>query len=313
MGMGGGSLSRVILTGSSGTIGTRLFERTLELGFDVIGIDRRENRWKDSYNFKTMDVDLLYEDECEKLPTDVDLIVHLAANARVYELVKAPSLALENIISTFNVLEFARKNGINKVILASSRDTYGNVPDGIAVCEEMADIRNCESPYSASKMSSEALVYAYNRVYGINFVVARLSNVYGMYDISDRVIPLWVKQTINNQDLIIYGEGKVLDFVYIDDAVDGLVRIIGGFAEVKNDVFNIAFGKGIKIRYVAERIIALLNGRNKMIIKGNRPGEVWGFEADITKARKLLGYEPKIDIEEGLKRTVQWYKTFYSG
>ncbi len=283
-----------------------------KLDYDVTGIDKKENQWIGSLNHRIITGDLLYENSCKKLPRDIDLIIHLAAHARVYELVKNPLLALQNIVATFNVLEFARKNDIDRIIVASSRETYGNIFDNLAISEEMINIGNCESPYSASKISSEALAYAYSKVYGINFVVTRFSNVYGMYDDSDRVIPLWIKQTLSNRDLIVYGKDKVLDFTYIDDAIGGILKIVEKFGIVKGNVFNIAFGKGTEIVKIAQEIVTLLNGESKIIIKENRPGEVCRFEADITKARKLLDYEPKINIEEGLMRTVQWYKRFYS-
>ena len=304
---------RIMLTGSSGTIGTRLFEKLLQLNYDVIGVDRKENKWNKSLNKRTIDVGLLKQNNLIKLRKDIDLIIHLAANARVYELVKNPELALENMVTTFNVLEFARKNKVNKIIFSSSREIYGNSIDENSMAEDKVKIESCESPYSASKISAEALIHVYRKAYEIDFVIIRFSNVYGMYDASDRVIPLWIRQAIKNENLIIYGENKVLDFTYIDDAINGIIKIIERFDNIKAKTFNIAYGKAVKLTYVANKIRELIKSESKIVIKENRLGEVWKFQADISKAEKLLDYEPKVGIDEGLAKTVEWYKEFEKG
>lgn len=178
-------------------------------------------------------MNLLEEKKFKKLPKNVDLLIHFAANARVYELVKKPELALENIIITFHVLEFARKNRIKKIIFSSSREVYGNLTEENLIAEDKVKIENCESPYSASKITAEVLIQTYKKVYGIA----------------------------------------------------GVIKIIEKFDDIKS----------------------------KILIKENRPGEVWKFQANISKARRLLGCNPKIDINNGLARTVEWYKNFYGG
>ncbi len=298
---------KILLTGSSGTIGTRLFEKLLELNYDVIGVDKRENKWDESLNEKTVIVDLLKKNELDKLPEDIDLIIHFAANARVYELVKSPELALENMISTFNILEFARKNKICKFIFSSSRETYGNINE-ISTAEDKVRLENCESPYSASKITAEALIHSYNKAYGIDFVTMRFSNVYGMYDDSDRVIPLWIRQTLQDEELTVFGEDKALDFTYIDDTIAGVIKIIENFDTIKGQTLNISSGEETKLIDVADKIRNLLKAKNKLIMKENRPGEVWKFKADISKAEKMLDYAPKTGIDEGLEKTLDWYK-----
>lgn len=301
----------ILLTGASGTIGTRLLEKILKSEYNVIGVDRKENKWNISLNSRTIKRDLLNPSTFEKLPKDIDLIIHFAANARVHELNKNPKLALENIITTFNILDFARKKKIKKIIFSSSREVYGNLLDEDSIKENYVKIGKSESPYAASKVSSEAFIHSYKKVYGIDFVIVRFSNVYGMYDNSNRVIPLWIKQALNDEDLILFGKDKVLDFTYVDDAVMGVIRVIKEFENVKGETFNIAYGKGVKLTYVARKIKKMLNSESRIVIKENRLGEVWKFEADISKAKMLLNYDPKIDINEGLLKTVQWYKNYY--
>jgi len=299
-------IKKILITGSSGTIGTRLFERLLEAGYQVTGFDKKHNKWHVNLDRLTIVGDLFNRNDIMKLPTNFDLIIHLAANARVYDLVLSPDLALENIVSTYNILEFARSNKIKKVFFSSSRETYGN-REGIIAKEENVDIQLCESPYAASKISDEVLVYSYSRCYGIDYIICRFSNVYGMYDESERFIPLMIKKMKNDQDIKIYGKDKILDFTYIDDCVDGIIGCVKNFFEAKNNVFNIASGSGEKLTKVAQIIKKELRSESKIIIEDNRLGEVTKFVADISKANKVLDYSSKILIEMGIKLSISWY------
>jgi len=297
---------KILITGSSGTIGTRLFEKLLEKNYDVIGFDRNRNKWNSNVNNVTITGDLLKKEDIEKIPHNIDMIVHLAANPRVYDLVVNPDLALENIITTYNVLEFARKNNIKRVIFSSSREAYGNKKEIISK-ETDVNIELCESPYAASKISDEALIYSYSKCYGINHVVCRFSNVYGMYDQSERFIPLMLRKMKKNEKIEIFGKDKVLDFTHIDDCVEGMIKCIEKFNKVKNNTFNIAFGKGSKLIDVAKLIKKNLQSKSRILLGKNRQGEVVRFIADISKAKKLLGYEPKYNLENGIELAINWY------
>jgi nucleoside-diphosphate-sugar epimerase len=300
-------MKKILITGSSGTIGTRLGEKLLNLGYEIIGVDWKINKWHKNLEKGTIHLDLRNKNlVLRKLPKKVDLIIHLAANARVYELVKNPDLAIDNMITTYNILEYARINKIKNILFASSREVYGNTKKAKHK-EEDVKIENCESPYSASKISGEALIHSYHKCFGINYVIIRFSNVYGMYDESDRVIPLFIRKAIKNENLVVFGKDKILDFTYIDDAVEGVINVIQKFDKIKNNTFNIATGKGTKILFVAQLIKKFLNSKSRIIIKQNRPGEVVKYIADISKAKKLLNYEPRTDIIEGVKKTIEWY------
>jgi len=298
--------NKILITGSSGTIGTRLFERLLEK-YDISGADLKPNKWNKSINDRTIISDLRDKNEFDKLPEDIDLVIHLAANARVYNLIKEPSLARDNSEILFNILEFCRKNKITKFIFASSREVYGNIKKD-KCSENDASIQNCESPYTASKIQGESFVHAYSRCYGIDFIILRFSNVYGMYDESDRIIPLFIKLTNNNKALTVYGKEKLLDFTYIDDAISGIIKCIENFDNTKNEVFNIASGKGISMLFLANLIQKKMNSKNGIIVKENRKGEILRFVADNSKAKKNLDYNPEIDINEGITRSIDWYE-----
>lgn len=297
---------RILVTGSSGTIGTRLCEKLLAAGHTVVGVDRVPNKWQPSVQALTKIVDLLDAKAMAAIPTDVDAIVHLAANARVYELVEDPSRALENFVTLFNTLEWARAHKIKRFVFASSRESYGNIRTE-KYAEDLVRVENCESPYTASKVGGEALVHSYTRCYGIDHILFRFSNVYGMYDDSERVVPLFIRRARKNQPLTIFGKDKCLDFTYIDDAVAGIIAALEKFDTVKNDTYNLAVGFGTTIVQLAEDIKRLLGSSSEITIGASRTGEVIRYIADISKARKKLGYDPKVPFEEGIRKSVEWY------
>jgi len=298
---------KILITGSSGTIGTRLFEKLLDRGgYDVIGFDKQENKWHQGLNDLTIKGNLLSREDIKKIPKDVDMIIHLAANARVFDLVVEPDMALENVISTYNTLEFARENNIKKIIFSSSREAYGNRKKAIAK-ESDADFHLSESPYAASKIADEAFVYAYTRCYGINHIVLRFSNVYGMYDESDRFIPLMIRKMKKNEDIVIFGKDKMLDFTYIDDCVEGIIKCIEKFDKVKNNTFNLAYGRGAKLIDVAKMIKKELKSKSNISFKSNRIGEVVKYVANTSKAKKMIGYKPFFVVEHGVRLSVNWY------
>jgi UDP-glucose 4-epimerase len=297
---------RILVTGSSGTIGTRLCEKLLERSDTVIGVDWHPNKWQKSVNDITHIVDLRHENELAKIPTDADICIHLAANARVYELVEDPARALDNFITLFNTLEFCRKNGIKKFMFASSRESYGNIGAN-KYSEDMVRVENCESPYTASKVGGEALVEAYRRCYEMDQITFRFSNVYGMYDDSERVVPLFIRQCRKNEPLVIFGKDKCLDFTYIDDAVDGIMKAVDNFETAKNETYNIAFSEGTTIVDLAKQIKELLKSSSEITLSGSRTGEVTRYIADISKAKKAFGYDPKIPFDEGVRKSVEWY------
>jgi nucleoside-diphosphate-sugar epimerase len=311
-------IKKILITGASGTIGTRLFEKLLEKGFNVVGFDKRPNKWHKDLNKLTIIGDLLDQNGIKKIPNDFDLIIHLAANARVYDLVLEPDLARDNIISTYNILEFARKNKIKKILFSSSRETYGNkkitIRHGsgqVKSKEKEVDIELIESPYSASKIADEVLIYSYSKCYSIDYIIMRFSNVFGMYDESERFMPLIIKKMGNNENVEIFGKDKLLDFTYIDDCVDGIIKCVESFDKNKNNTFNIASGKGEKLVNVAKMIKDNLKSKSKILISKNRTGEVIKFIADISKAEKMLSYKPKYSLKESIKLTVNRYKKLW--
>lgn len=300
---------KILITGSSGTIGTRLCEALLEAGHTVTGADWEPCKWNPAIEKLRIDIDLRKKEQFTKLPTDVDMIIHLAANARVYELVENPERAMDNFTDTFNILEFARAHGVKKMMFASSREVYGNIhlSKDQKYTEDKAHFMTCESPYTASKIGGEALFEAYKRCYKIDCIIWRFSNVYGMYDDSIRVVPLFFRQAKAGETMNVFGKTKCLDFTHIDDCVQGIMLGVEKFETAKNDTYNLAYGEGTTILHLAEEMKRLMNSESTIVTTEARTGEVTHYIADISKARNVLGYNPTTSFAEGIKKSVEWY------
>src|SRR5437660_727112 len=309
---------RILVTGSSGQIGTNLALRLVADGHDVFGVDKRLNTWTDDFRYLLQDLSGHYPSfpggiGGVEYPA-VDLVVHLAAHAKVHQLVREPHRALENAIMTFNVLEFAR--GMNlPLVHSSTREVYGDVHRFEEYAEEAADFAYTESPYSASKIASEAFIYSYARCYGLNYLVFRFSNVYGRYDSDlwrmDRVLPLWMHQLSRGEPITIFGgDQKVLDFTYVDDCVDGIARGVYALAEGRaaNETVNLAYGQGNTLVHAADLIAEQLGVEPNVTIAPSLLGEVTHYVADVRKAHDVLGWTPSTSLDEGIPKAVAWFK-----
>lgn len=317
---------KVLVTGSNGTIGTRLCETLIDQGKHLVtGIDVVKERYHETVRELTTQADLRFGTGTDLLTNlaagwKPNVVVHLANHARVANLVKDPCLAAENMMINFNVLEACRRAGVKKVIFGSSREVYGNTSTirTEGVNETPVYISDCISPYSASKMSGEALCHAYAECYGMDFTILRFSNVYGMYDFSDRVIPRWIQCIDECKPMELYGSEKTLDFTYIDDTIAGIIGVIGMLdkkpakpspnAKGSVQTFNLASGEETKLFDVAIKLGELMNAEPILHIKGNHAGEVVHYRADIRALHEATGYVPVVSIDTGLRRTIQWYK-----
>lgn len=308
---------RVLITGSSGQIGTNLALRLLHEGHAVFGVDKRLNTWTGRFPTLLQDLSAPYRDFHGGIGSapypPCDVVVHLAANAKVHELVEQPHRAMENLQLTFNVLEYCRANHV-PLLFSSSREVYGDIHRYITE-ETHADFSYTESPYSASKIGGEALIYSYARCYGLQYVVFRFSNVYGRFDSDlermERVIPLFMHRLASGLPVTVYGGDKVLDFTYVDDCVDGIVRGMDGLlrGEVRNQTINLAYGRGNNLVRLAELLAQALDVEPRIVVEdGKRAGEVTHYVADLSKAIELLGYRPQTSLEQGIRKAVAWWR-----
>jgi len=310
---------RVLITGSSGQIGTNLALRLQNEGHFVYGIDIRSNTWTDQIDTLLQDLSVPYKDFQHGighgvLPENIDVVVHLAAHAKVHQLVEQPDRALENITMTYNALEYCRHHKI-PIIFSSSREVYGDIHRYITE-ESHADFAFTESPYSASKISGEALIYSYAQCYDLPYIIFRFSNVYGRFDNDiermERVIPLFIRRIKNKEPITVFGEKKTLDFTYVDDCVDGIFRgiqlLAGG--KDKNHTINLAYGEGQSLVDMAKYVGETLGIEPDMTVEPSRVGEVTHYVANIGKARALLGYDPGTRLRDGIRKSIEWSESF---
>ena len=301
----------VWITGSSGQIGTNLGLALMKRGDSVLGIDKRANAW--TTDLPTQIVDLVRvarQSLTVDLPGKPDVIVHLAAWAKVHQLVKEPDKSLENVEMTMSALELARRYRV-PVMFGSSREVYGDIRRHVTD-ESMADFVVAESPYSASKIAGEAFFYSYARCYGLPTLVFRFSNVYGRFDNDlermERVIPLFVRKINIGEPIRVFGRDKMLDFTYVDDCVSGLVSGIDAVTSgrVVNQTINLAYGQGQTLFDLVSLIELALGTTAQATYEKPQTGEVTRYVADIGKARSLLGYDPQTPLTVGIAKYVKW-------
>lgn len=304
---------RVLITGSSGQIGTNLSLALLAAGHQVRGIDNRPNPWTGDIVTDIVDLAALSAAPGSYAPPwRPDCTVHLAAHAKVYQLVLEPRKALENVQMASAALELARAAG-SPVVFGSSREVYGDIRRHMTE-EAMADFAVAESPYSASKIAGEAFCYAYARCYGLPVLVLRFSNVYGRFDNDaermERVIPLFLRRIADGQPITVYGRGKMLDFTYVDDCVRGIVAGVEAVAggKIAQDTINLAYGQGNTLEDLVGFLEQALGQTADVTWEPSRVGEVTRYVADLTKARQLLGYQPQVPLSAGIDRYVAWWR-----
>jgi UDP-glucose 4-epimerase len=306
---------RVLITGASGQIGTNLAIKLIANGHAVFGIDKRPNTWTNEFPVLLQDLASHFHNY-EKGIGDVDygpvdLVVHLAANAKVHELVQHPDKAMDNFVMTFNVIEYCRQNRV-PLIFSSTREVYGDIKR-YTTNEDDASFRTTESPYSASKISAEAFIYSYARCYQLPYLVFRFSNVYGRYDDDiermERVIPLFYRRVATDQPITIFGRDKILDFTYVDDCVAGIYAGCERLhaRTVSNQTFNLAYGQGSSLAVVVRTFEEILGKTAAVSFEPARVGEVTHYVADIQRARDLLGFAPQTPLVDGLHRAAEWY------
>jgi nucleoside-diphosphate-sugar epimerase len=299
---------RVLVTGSSGQIGSNLALECMRRGHEVTGIDRRPNPWTGSFPTLLHDLGKPFEPPRAR----PDVVVHLAAHAKVHELVLEPARALENVTMTHHVLEYCRILRV-PLVLGSSREVYGDDPRE-STRESDARLDRAASPYAAAKLAAEAMTYSYARCYGLRYLVFRLSNVYGRYDNDlarmERVVPLFIERLRARRSVTVFGADKVLDFTHVDDCVSGLAAGIERLCaeRLSRETFNIACGEGHTLVELALAIGGALGTEPEIEVRPARPGEIVRYVANIDKARALLDFRPRFPLREGLARALAWHR-----
>jgi len=289
-------MTKILVTGASGAIGTALLKQLESSEYEVVGVDKEQNKW--NIETRIFQQDLCAETE---LPS-ADVIIHLAAHSQVQSTLENPSLAVENIRTTERVLEHARQTDAD-VILASSREVYGSE---IRPQEDDISIE-ATNPYGASKIGSEAIATSFRECFSVNVTTLRFANVYGPYDLNARVIPIFISLGTHGSELTVYGDSKLLDFVYMNDVVDAIIQVVNKRESLSGEAITIGSGRGIQLSELAEKMVAQIEDCPGYTIQSNRTGDTEKFVAQIGKARALLGLEPT-PLEVGLSETIDWYQ-----
>jgi UDP-N-acetylglucosamine 4-epimerase len=312
---------RILVTGGAGFIGSNLAEKLLQdkrvsrvrvLDNLATGSLKNIEGFMPHPKFEFLQGDICRYDDCLAACDSIDIISHQAALGSVPRSIADPLTTNEvNITGTLNIFTAAKEKNIKRVVYAASSSTYGDSP-GLPKVENI--IGNPLSPYAVTKYVNELYAQVYAKLYGIHFIGLRYFNIFGPRQNPQgayaAVIPLFVKALLENKPPLINGDGgHSRDFTFVDNAVQA--NILSFFTEKEeavNQVYNIACGQQTSLLELFNYLKQEANSSLEPIHGPDRQGDVKHSLANISKAKKLLGYEPAVSVEEGLKKTFRWYK-----
>ena len=312
-------MARYLVTGAAGFIARQVIERLAAEGHEVVGVDNlndsydpRLKEWRlqqlarlPQFTFLRDDIcraDLFNELSREFAPFDA--VIHLAARAGVRQAVEIPEAYLQtNAAGTLNILEWCRKGGPSKLVLASTSSIYGANPP--LPTPEDADSCHPLQIYAASKKAAEVMAYTYHHLYGLDATVVRFFTVYGPAGRPDMVMFRFTRWIAEGDPVEITGDGNQMrGFTYLDDIADGVLKAL---KPVGYEIINLGGHETITINDLLHRIEKLVGKKANIHYIPRHPADVDANWADVSKARRMLGWEPKVTLEEGLSHLVNWY------
>ncbi|MEO7350447.1 MAG: dTDP-glucose 4,6-dehydratase [Marmoricola sp.] len=250
--------------------------------------------------------DILDRSAVDPLMSEVDAVVHFAAESHVdRSILGAADFVMTNVVGTQTLLDSAHRHGIAKFVHVSTDEVYGSIAHG-SWDEDQPLLPN--SPYSASKASSDLFARAYHRTHGLPVCITRCSNNYGPYQFPEKVIPLFVTNLIDGAEVPLYGEGaNVRDWLHVDDHCRGIHLVLEGGRP--GEVYNIGGGTELSNRELTELLLAATGTDWDRVRRvTDRLGHDLRYSVDITKISTELGYEPQVPFEQGLADTISWYR-----
>ncbi len=315
---------RILVTGGAGFIGSNLVRSLLERGDEVRVLDNFSTGKRENLEDVWSDIELIEGDirdpaTCSAASDGVDGILHQAALGSVPRSVEDPVTTHDvNVNGTMNLLLAARERGVERFVFASSSSIYGDAPDEVKI--ETLPPRPV-SPYAASKLAGEAYTVVFRHAYGMKTVALRYFNVFGPYQdpgsMYAAVIPLFAAALLREESPTIYGDGgQSRDFTYIDNVVQANLLALECPDEACGHYYNVACGASSTVNALFRRMRDRIGEAVSHVepkYAAPRAGDVRSSLASIDKARKLLGYEPRVGFEKGIAKTVDWYEARVKG
>ena len=312
----------ILVTGGAGFIGSTLADKLLKIeSNNIIVIDNFNDYYSPKLKEKNIKHNLdnkkykLYRgDICDKSllsrifnESKIDIVVHIAASAGVRPSIDKPlDYIKNNIEGTVNILEVMKKNNVKKIVFASSSSIYGNCKE--KVFSEDLKVSEPISPYAASKSACEQFLYTYSKLYNIQVIALRFFTVFGPRQRPDLAIRKFIDLIKENKPIPVYGDGTTIrDYTYVDDIVDGIIGAIK-YNDTQYEIINLGGGAPVSLNQMIETIEKALNKKAKIERLPMQPGDVNKTVASITKAKKLLNYNPKTSFENGIIKFIEWEK-----
>lgn len=309
----------ILITGGAGFIGSTLADKLLEKNNKIVVIDNfndyyspklKEKNIKhnlDNKNYKLYRGDICDKNLLSKIfeENKIDVVVHIAASAGVRPSIENPlSYVKNNIEGTVNIVEVMKENGIKKIVFASSSSIYGNCKEEIF--SEDLKVSEPISPYAASKSACEQFLYTYSKLFDIQVVALRFFTVFGPRQRPDLAIRKFIDLIKENKPIPVYGDGTTIrDYTYVDDIVDGIIGAIN-YNDTPYEIINLGGGAPVSLNEMISTIEKVLNKKATIEHLPMQLGDVNKTAADITKAKKLLNYNPKTSFKEGIIKFIEW-------
>jgi dTDP-glucose 4,6-dehydratase len=304
---------RVVITGAAGFIGSHLAETLLDRDYSVVGIDNlRTGATSNISHLVNRDFLFIKHDVTNYIYIDdpVDYVLHWASPASPIDYLELPIPTLKvGALGTHKALGLAKEKGA-VFVLASTSEVYGDPLEHPQKETYWGNV-NPVGPrgvYDEAKRFAEAMTMAYHRYHGLNTKIVRIFNTYGprMRLNDGRAVPAFLSQALRNEDVTVFGDGtQTRSFTYISDLVDGIIRLM---LSNENDPINIGNPREMTIKEIATTIISMTGSSSKIVYKPLPTDDPKQRRPDITRARTLLGWQPKVGLEEGLSKTVDYFK-----